>query len=242
MQQQQQLVLAVAIGLLEYPLEGGAHCFHFDTAQLGDVVAAVALAHQHQQLLLAYGEGIEAGQRLYVGIERMLGIAQYHFHVTLEAAEAAHQGALDQQRPEIGLTGNGHIGAGTWQQIGKAIQGLLELALLLLILQRENTIDGPQFDVFIGDAVERHIGIMNMPLVIYDGAGFIMVFHQLLQLIVLGFQGQQVPIMLAPGGQTRIDLCQRGEIPAAEVILGGAAVTAQCGDCSPPQAARLPTS
>lgn len=77
---------------------------------------------------------------------------------------AAHQGALDQQRPEIGLTGNGHIGAGTWQQIGKAIQGLLELALLLLILQRENTIDGPQFDVFIGDAVERHIGIMNMPL------------------------------------------------------------------------------
>ncbi|MNH01467.1 hypothetical protein D3C79_606880 [compost metagenome] len=109
--------------------------------------------------------------------------------------------------------------------------------MLLLILQRENTIDGPQFDVFIGDAVERHIGIMNMPLVIYDGAGFIMVFHQLLQLIVLGFQGQQVPIMLAPGGQTRIDLCQRGEIPAAEVILGGAAVTAQCAKTPPLHAA-----
>ncbi len=64
-----------------------------------------------------------------------------------------------------------------------------------------------------------------------------MVFHQLLQLIVLGFQGQQVPIMLAPGGQTRIDLCQRGEIPAAEVILGGAAVTAQCAKTPPLHAA-----
>ncbi|MNH16063.1 hypothetical protein D3C79_756930 [compost metagenome] len=105
--------------------------------------------------------------------------------------------------------------------------------MLLLILQRENTIDRPQLHIFIGDPVKRHIGIMNMAFVIDDGTGLIMVFHQLLQLIVLGFQGQQVPIMLTPGGQAGIDLGQGGEILGTEVILGGAAITAQAAEAAP---------
>ena len=62
MQQQQQLVLAVAVGFLEDPFEGRADCFHLDTAQLGDVVAAITLAHQHQQLFLTDGEGVKPSE------------------------------------------------------------------------------------------------------------------------------------------------------------------------------------